>query len=145
VRRRIVVGQYHLVVGFPRLDQPQLLARPCFDGFHTILDLIDICMESIIPLPESEILLLQFVDGAAQVDEVDDVALPEPQGVLQREDKPDQTEDYCPEVGQRRLSDCADHLQLFKGLSAGIDRAFTERLLDPKQSVVFGCPLRSAQ
>ncbi len=88
-RRRILVGQDHLVVGFPRFDQAQLLARSCLNGLDTILDFIDIGMEPIIALSESEILLLQFVDRVPQVDQVDDIALPKPQGVLQSGDKPD--------------------------------------------------------
>ena len=72
-----------------RFDQAQLLARSCLNGLDTILDFIDIGMEPIIALSESEILLLQFVDGVPQVDQVDDIALPKPQGVLQSGDKPD--------------------------------------------------------
>ena len=140
-RQRILVGQDPLVVGFPRFDQAQLLARSCLNGLDTILDFIDIGMEPIIALSESEILLLQFVDGVPQVDQVDDIALPKPQGVLQSDDKPDQTEDYRPKVGQRRLSNRAGHLQLCKRLSAGIDRPVTQRLLDPEQPVVLGCSL----
>ena len=140
-RRHILVGQDHLVVGFPRFDQAQLLARSCLDGLDTILDFIDIGMEPIIALSESEILLRQFVEGVPQVDQVDDIALPKPQGVLQSGDKPDQTEDYRPKVGQRRLSNRAEHLQLCKRLSAGIDCPVIQRLLDPEQPVVLGCSL----
>jgi len=102
-------------------------------------------MEPIIPFSKNEVLLLQLVNGAAQVDQIDDVALPKPQRVLQSQHNSDQAEDYRPEVGHRRLSACADHLQLFKGLLAGIDRALTERLLDPEQTVVLSSPLRPAQ
>ena len=98
-------------------------------------------MEPIIPLSESEILLLQLVDGAAEVDEVDDIALPKPQGVLQSEAKPNETEDYRPKVRQRRFSNRAGHLQLCKRLPAGIDRPVTEGLLDAEEPVVLGCSL----
>ena len=102
-------------------------------------------MEPIIPLAKCESIRLQLVNRAAQVDQINDVALPKPQRVLQSQHNSDQAEDYRPEVGHSRLSACADHLQLFKCLLAGIDRVLTERLLDPEQTVVLSCPLRTAQ
>ena len=102
-------------------------------------------MESIIPLSKREILLLQLVDRAPQVDQINDIALPEPQRVLQSQYKTDQAEDYRPEVGHRRLSVCTNHLQLFEGLLASIDRTLAEGLFDPEQTVVLSCPLRPAQ
>ena len=102
-------------------------------------------MEAIIPLSKCEIIPLQLVNRAAQVDQINDVALPKPQRVLQSQHNSDQAEDYRPEVGHRRLSACTDHLQLFKRLLACIDRVLTKRLLDPEQTVVLSCPLRTAQ